>query len=115
MTNVALGTCIYIDTASQSKWIIPRLLNPLLNLGQRSYEVYLTHMFVVFGLFQIFVLAGKQKGAVPALFIAVVLFAGLLGEIVARFYSEPMNQLVRKRWGDAATRGVSFTETKHCQ
>jgi hypothetical protein len=43
--------------------------------------------------------------AVPALFLVVVFVAGLLGEVVARFYSEPMNQLIRQhysqRQGDA--------------
>jgi len=38
--------------------------------------------------------------AVPAVFIAVILIAALLGELVARFYSEPMNRWLRKRWGD---------------
>jgi peptidoglycan/LPS O-acetylase OafA/YrhL len=105
MTILAIGTCMIIATVTQARWKSPSLTSPLLNLGQRSYEIYLTHMFVVFGLFQFFVLAGKPMGAVPALFIAVVLFSGLLGEGVARFYSEPMNQLIRERWGDAAGRG----------
>ena len=37
---------------------------------------------------------------VPLFFIAVVLFSAFLGEIVARFYSEPMNHRLRKRWGE---------------
>jgi len=41
---------------------------------------------------------------VPALFVAVILFAGLLGELVARGYSEPMNRWLRNRWGDGAKR-----------
>lgn len=39
--------------------------------------------------------------AVPALFIAVLLLAALLGELVARSYSEPVNRWLRKRWGDS--------------
>jgi peptidoglycan/LPS O-acetylase OafA/YrhL len=105
MTILAIGTCMIIAAVTQAKWKSPWFTSPLLNLGQRSYEIYLTHMFVVFGLFQFFVLAGKPMAAVPALFIAVLLFSGLLGEGVARFYSEPMNQLIRERWGDAARRG----------
>jgi len=34
---------------------------------------------------------------VPWLFVVVVFIAGLLGGIVAHFYSEPMNRLLRKR------------------
>jgi peptidoglycan/LPS O-acetylase OafA/YrhL len=75
-----------------------------LNLGQRSYEVYLTHMFVVFALFNLFVMAGKPMVAVPLLFLAVIFIAGFLGNIVARFYSEPMNHIIRQRWGDVATK-----------
>jgi peptidoglycan/LPS O-acetylase OafA/YrhL len=105
MTILAVGTCMVIAVVTQTKWRSPRFMNPLLNLGQRSYEVYLTHMFIVFGLFQLFVLAGKPMSAVPALFLAVIFLAGLLGEVVARFYSEPMNQFIRQRYsqpeGDA--------------
>jgi peptidoglycan/LPS O-acetylase OafA/YrhL len=57
-------------------------------------------MFVVFGLFRLFVIAHKSMWMVPALFLAVILFAGLLGELVARGYSEPMNRWLRDRWGD---------------
>jgi peptidoglycan/LPS O-acetylase OafA/YrhL len=103
ITILAVGTCMIIATVAQAKWRSPRFMSPLLNLGQRSYEVYLTHMFVVFGLFQLFVRAGKPMVAVPALFVIVVLVAALLGEIVARFYSEPMNQFIREQWGDIAT------------
>jgi peptidoglycan/LPS O-acetylase OafA/YrhL len=103
MTILAAGTCMVIATVDQAKWKSPRFMSPLLNLGQRSYEVYLTHMFVVFGLFQLFVLAGKPLRAVPALFLGVVFIAGLLGEVVARLYSEPMNQFIRERWADVRT------------
>jgi peptidoglycan/LPS O-acetylase OafA/YrhL len=100
MTILAAGACMVIAAVAQTKWKSPRVMDPLLKLGQRSYEVYLTHMFVVFGLFQLFVAAGKPKSAVFALFIIVVVIAGLLGKMVARFYSEPMNRLIRERWGD---------------
>jgi hypothetical protein len=53
-------------------------------------------MFVVFALFGLFKSAGLSLAAVPALFIAVILISGLLGEWVARFYSEPMNRLIRQ-------------------
>ena len=98
MTVVAVGTCMVIAAVAQSKWKATRIVGPLLRLGERSYEVYLTHMFVVFGAFGLFVRAGKPMWAVPALFIGVIVAAGLLGEVVARFYSEPLNRLIRERW-----------------
>lgn len=97
MTILAIGTCMFIAISAQTQWKSPRLLSPLLKIGQYSYEVYLTHMFVVFALFDLFVLDGKPMRPVPVLFIAVVLISGVFGGIVAGFYSEPMNRLLRSR------------------
>ena len=98
MTVLALGTCLLIIAASQSNWKCPGVLRPMAQLGQRSYEVYLTHMFVVFALFHFFLFAGKPLLAVPLLFLAVIVISALFGGIVARLYSEPLNRLIRSRW-----------------
>jgi peptidoglycan/LPS O-acetylase OafA/YrhL len=101
MSILAAGACMIIAVAAQTRWQSPRLLKPLLLLGQRSYEVYLTHVFVVLLLFRFFVAAGKPLKAVPLLFAAVIVLAALFGELVARAYSEPMNRWLRRRlhWG----------------
>jgi peptidoglycan/LPS O-acetylase OafA/YrhL len=96
MTILALGACMVIAAAAQTQWRSPRLLRPLAILGERSYEVYLTHMFVVFVFFDLFVFVGKPMRAVPLLFVAVILVASVLGALVARLYSEPMNQILRE-------------------
>jgi peptidoglycan/LPS O-acetylase OafA/YrhL len=101
-TVLAVGTCLVIIAATQSKWRAPRVFAPLLDLGQRSYEVYLTHMFVVLGLFGIFVRLGKPLSLVPVLFIVTILIAAVLGDLVARSFSEPMNRRLRQKWGDGA-------------
>ena len=104
MTVLGVGTCLVIVAASQSQWKAPRVLNPLLDLGQRSYEVYLTHMFVVLALFGLFVKLGKPLPGVPVLFVATVILAAILGDAVAKFYSEPMNRQLRLRWKDGPER-----------
>jgi peptidoglycan/LPS O-acetylase OafA/YrhL len=104
MTILALGSCMVIAVAAQTDWRSPRIILPLITLGRRSYEIYLTHMFVVFALFGLFKSAGASLGAVPVLFISVILISGLLGELVARFYSEPMNRRIRQRLGDGPER-----------
>jgi peptidoglycan/LPS O-acetylase OafA/YrhL len=38
------------------------------------------------------------------LFTAVVIISGLLGGVVARYYSEPMNRRIRRRFGDGPGR-----------
>jgi peptidoglycan/LPS O-acetylase OafA/YrhL len=107
-TILAIGTCMIIAAAAQTAWRSPAILRPLLELGQRSYEVYLTHMFVVFAFFQLFLNAGKPMKGVPVFFVATILIAGLLGELVARFYSEPLNRKLRRHHEEAlANRSIS--------
>ena len=86
--------------AAQMQWKGPRLLAPLLQLGQRSYEVYLTHMFVVFAFFAIFVKYRSPIWSVPLLFVATIVGAAAAGDIVARFFSEPLNRMLREHWSD---------------
>jgi peptidoglycan/LPS O-acetylase OafA/YrhL len=104
MTLVALGTCMIITAAAGIHWRSPRIATPLLSLGRYSYEIYLTHMFVVFALFNMFVSAGSRLRWVPVLFVGVIIAAGLLGTMVARCYSEPLNRLLRSYWGEGADR-----------
>jgi len=66
-------------------------------------------MFVVIGLYVLFTRLGAPAIGVPALFVSTVLLSGLLGELVARFYSEPMNRYLRRRWG----RGTEQIGVRH--
>ncbi len=111
MSLLAFGSSLLIASLAETQWHSPRVLRPLLKIGRRSYEVYLTHMFVVFALFRIFVKAGSPLIAVPILFLAVILLAGLLGEMVAKFYSEPINRVLRKQWGDGPDKLGSVIES----
>lgn len=119
MTVLAVGACMFIAACAQGQWRSPRVLDPLLKIGQYSYEVYLTHMFVVFAFFDLFLSIGKPMRSVPALFIAVAIVSGVVGGVVAVFYSEPMNRLLRTRWGDESipwnisTPGLRFPRAKN--
>ena len=97
MTVLAVGTCLVIAATTQAARRGAALLAPLRWFGRRSYEVYLTHMFIVMGFFYLFVAAGKPGGAVSLLFVAVIAVAGLVGELTARYFSEPSNRILRKR------------------
>jgi peptidoglycan/LPS O-acetylase OafA/YrhL len=112
MTVIALGTCMVIIAAAQTQWRGPRLLAPLLRLGQCSYEVYLTHMFVVFALFGIFVKYGAPIWAVPLLFVATVVIAAAAGSLVARFFSEPVNRMLRQRWSNGRRQVGSVSDSR---
>jgi len=100
MTVLGIGTALFIAATTQTQWRSPRLLSPLLRIGQYSYEVYLTHMFVVWTFFVLFLKAGSPMRLVPALFLIIILVAGLLGFLISRYYSEPLNRNLRNHFHD---------------
>jgi peptidoglycan/LPS O-acetylase OafA/YrhL len=82
-TILALHFCMGIVAAAQTRCAAPRLLRPLRVMGQRSYETYLTHIFVAFARFPIF-------------FWALIRIATALGVNIARLFSGPINHLLRR-------------------
>jgi peptidoglycan/LPS O-acetylase OafA/YrhL len=110
MSIVGVAAAMLIAVAAQTGWRSPRVLSPLLRAGQRSYEIYLTHIFVVIALAAAFAATGGAMCAVPLFFLGVLVIAGMLGEAVARFYSEPMNRRLRARWNDGARQMGSVIE-----
>src|SRR5258708_27775506 len=88
-----------------------RIFTPLLRIGQYSYEVYLTHMFIVFGLFGFFLDFGKPMRFVPVLFTITILIAGIFGSLIAHLYSEPMNRYLRQKSRNEQTQPAPVVDT----
>jgi len=65
--------------------------------GRNSYEVYLTHMFVVTLGTQWFASHHVPTGFAPLWFAGTIAAAGLLGFAVAHWYSEPLNRRLRRK------------------
>jgi len=110
MTVVAVGACLVITAAATSGWKMTGPFRFALLYGRRSYEIYLTHMFVVVACFGVLARLGRPLWLVAPVLIVVTGLAGALGEAVARFYSEPANQALRSRMGDAPGRLGSVVE-----
>jgi peptidoglycan/LPS O-acetylase OafA/YrhL len=68
-------------------------------IGRCSYEIYLTHMFAVLGLMQLFKALTPNATYIPWWYAAMLLTSILLGYLLSRWYSEPMNRLLRERRG----------------
>lgn len=65
--------------------------------GRNSYEVYLTHMFVVWPIIWALYRFRQVMTLAPLCFLLGTVLAGLLGYAVAQSYSEPLNRELRRR------------------
>ncbi len=104
VTILSIGTAMVLiwmqkrsENGKQPVWKSPGLLR---YFGRNSYEIYLTHMFIVYILFEIYKkyqLSGEWSWA---LYLFTILFSGLLGELVARYISNPANLYLRKKFSN---------------
>ncbi|PRD50961.1 acyltransferase family protein [Phyllobacterium myrsinacearum] len=85
--RLAFGACALAVTA------------PIRWFGRNSYEVYLSHMLVITPLASLAPAAGSDT--VPALmfFLAGLVLSGITGDLIARFYSAPLNAGLRSLYG----------------
>jgi peptidoglycan/LPS O-acetylase OafA/YrhL len=67
----------------------------LRSMGRASYEIYLTHMFVVFALLGLARATGTDKAWGWVWYPPAVLLAWAVGWVVARAFSEPANRRLR--------------------
>ncbi len=89
-TVLALSTaCLLI---AKPKW---NGLRSLRYLGQSSYEVYLTHMFVVLSGTKLFAGWGISLRWAPLWYLGMIAASAWLGDIVRRKFSEPWNWRLR--------------------
>ncbi len=96
VTLLALGTSLVLIAIAKRSRSGGRRTATLRWFGRNSYEVYLTHMFVVTWGVQLFVAKGWSIAAAPASYVAMLALAGLLGAAVARWFSEPLNRKLRR-------------------
>ena len=74
-----------------------RGLGWLRSMGSHSYEIYLTHMFVVFGIVALAKAAGSDPRHAFAWYLPAVLLAWLLGALLAHGFSIPCDRWLRRR------------------
>ncbi len=103
VTCLALGTCFLQIAIAQRNRAGGLASAPIRWFGRNSYEVYLAHMFIVTWGIQFFTAADARVIWTPFFYVGLLGLAGLLGALVARFYSEPLNRRLRAFWTNHAT------------
>lgn len=92
-TVLAVGACLVmigsvVRGRAGSWWTAP-----IRWFGRHSYEVYLTHEFVVVWGTTLYV--KLRRGPLQLWFLGILLITAPLGALVARFFSEPMKRRLR--------------------
>jgi peptidoglycan/LPS O-acetylase OafA/YrhL len=101
VTVLEIGTALMVialqqrfeKNAAPGHW----LTVPLRWFGRNSYEVYLTHMFVVWPMVAAFFRFHQTINAAPLWFPIITALTGVASYMIARFYSEPLNRTLRAK------------------
>lgn len=75
--------------------ILKRLFFPIAEYGKLSYEVYLTHMFIVFSGVTLYKKTNSTIDSAWIWLVGIVLIAGLISFLIERFYSSVWNRKFR--------------------
>jgi peptidoglycan/LPS O-acetylase OafA/YrhL len=95
-TLLALGACIVMVTTVLRGRPGRQWTAPLRWLGRHSYEVYLTHEFVIVWITMLYVRVDGSNSHRLLLWIALMVsLCAPVGWIVAKFFSEPLNRRLR--------------------
>ncbi|HEV8493992.1 MAG TPA: acyltransferase family protein, partial [Candidatus Angelobacter sp.] len=79
--------------------------------GRNSYEVYLTHMLVVWPLVGLFFHFHQSLNTAVLWFLAITALTGIAGHVLARGYSDPLNRRLRLGlWQGTPKSAVATTE-----
>lgn len=111
-TLMAGGTAIFLlaegffadvkgTEASGDLSLLTRLLSPIAWLGQHSYELYLFHILLLAGLMTNLPRSLMAPGTRLGCFVLFVAASSLLSWAIARFYSEPLNRVLRRKLAPA--------------
>jgi len=97
VTVLALGAGLIAIASAQARREGTWLLAPIRWFGRNSYEVYLTHMMMIFAMLPLAKYFDPGNRWVILWYIIMIATAGVFGWCIAHFYSEPMNRRLRKR------------------
>jgi len=95
--SIGVGLLLISAVRQQLTPFFRALLMPLIKYGQLSYEIYLTHMFVVLSAIKLYRKNNIDVNDAFVWLVAIIVLSGFLGYLVSRFFSEPMNQWIRNK------------------
>ena len=94
----AAALCLVLASVWTTGVTPRRGLGWLRSWGRLSYEIYLTHMFVVYGTVRIFKAMGGDMSLGFLWYVPALALCWLLGHLVERYVSTPAERWLRARW-----------------
>lgn len=95
--SVGVGLLLVSSVRQQLQPMLQKVLSPLALYGRLSYEVYLTHVFVVFSGVRLYKKYEVSLNDSWIWLISIIFLSGFLAYLVEKFFSEPMNLWIRKK------------------
>ena len=96
LLSIGIGLLLIASVRQQLTPLFSKLLSPLIIYGRLSYEVYLTHMFVVYSAIRLYKKYNVSLDYSFIWLIGIILVSGLLAYVVERYFSKPMNMWIRQ-------------------
>ncbi|ENV05524.1 hypothetical protein F967_02286 [Acinetobacter sp. CIP 102637] len=96
----ALATAIVIlaNVANEQAKVQVDRFKFLQNIGKNSYEIYLFHL-IILGFFKLFYTPALTQGNIKLVLLVIYLVLAIgLGAVIARYFSNPLNQKIRQRF-----------------
>ena len=98
MLVLTLSCGILLFALKDERSEVPRGFGWLASMGRLSYEIYLTHMFVVFGIVSVYQGWAGDPWLGFLWYVPVIMACWLLGALLAHAYSIPIERALRARW-----------------
>jgi peptidoglycan/LPS O-acetylase OafA/YrhL len=90
---LSLGACLVMAGSVARGRAASRWTSPIRWFGRHSYEIYLMHEFVL--VWGTMLYLKLRRGPLTLWFVGILLASALLGAVIARCFSEPLNRSLR--------------------
>jgi len=98
LLSLGVGMLLIVSVRQKTKGFVRTLTSPLRIYGKLSYEIYLSHSFIVLTGVSLYRKYQVNHDYAPIWLIGIVVLSGVLGHIVEKYFSSPANAFIRKRW-----------------
>ncbi len=101
LLSLGVGMLLIVSVRHKINRVFRTLISPLRMYGKLSYEIYLSHSFVVLTGVSLYKKYQVNLEYAPIWLFGIIVLSGVLGHIIEKHFSSPANTYIRKRWNTA--------------